>query len=120
MKQVLAVIGGLIAATVLIVAIAIGGQELGLWMEEKQTNRRTDIANDSLARQQALLDSTQDKYRTATDIDVQLSTATPEQAKPLRAQRKAVVSQFCDDYVLLTNNLTIPTNMASFASQECI
>lgn len=120
MKDILQGIGAVILVIAIFVGIAIGGQHLGLWMEEKATNKRTDIANDSLARQQAVLDNVQDKYRTAVDIDVQLSTATPEQAEVLSAQRKAVVVQFCDDFAILNpDKFTVPTNVANFAAQEC-
>lgn len=111
--------GVVIGAAVLVVAIAVGGWVGGWWLREEATNRTTAIANDSLARQSALVDSVLDRHRTALDIDVQLSTATPDQAAALHAQRTAVVNQFCDDYVQLTGRMTVPSSIDTFAAQEC-
>lgn len=114
-KTVFAVIGGLL----LTVLLAVGGWQLGWWMNESGTNRRARINNDSYARQSALVDDVLDKHRTALDIDVQLATATPAQAAPLRAQRIAVVAQFCDSFGQIKPTVTVPASVASFASQEC-
>ena len=113
---------GILAAlgvVILIVAIAIGGWQLKWWLAEETTNRTTGIANESLARQQARVDETLDKAATIADIDVQISLVTPEQATVLVAQRRAVVSQFCDAYGGLTDRLTVPTSVVTLSQQEC-
>lgn len=108
-----------LAGVVLAVAVAIGGWQLGWWMNEESVNRTARISNDSYARQSALVDDVLDKHRTALDIDVQITTATPEQASVLRAQRIAVVAQLCDSFGQIKTAVTVPTSVAAFASQEC-
>ena len=88
-------------------------------MEEETTNRRARIDNDSYARQSSLVEDVLDKHRTALDIDVQITTATPEQAAVLRAQRIAVVAQFCDAFGQINQTVTVAPTVAAFADQEC-
>lgn len=108
-----------IVGVLLLVGLAIGGWQLGWWMEQESTNRRTGIANESLARQQARVDEVLDTSRTIADIDVQLATVTEEQAAALSAQRQAVVNQFCDAYSGLTGRLTVPQSAITLNAQEC-
>jgi uncharacterized protein YgfB (UPF0149 family) len=115
LSAVLAVLLGIL----LLVLLAIGGWQLGWWMKEESTNRNTGIANESLARQQARVDEVLDKAETLADIDVQIALVTPEQAKPILAQRAAVVEQFCNAYGGLTGRLTVPASIDALASEEC-
>lgn len=115
----LSVVLGVLLAILLLALLAVGGWQLGWWLKEESTNRTTGIANESLARQQARLDEVLDKAETIADIDVQVVLVTPEQAKPILAQRAAVVEQFCDAYGGLTGRLTIPTSIDVLASEEC-
>lgn len=111
--------GAVLLGLLVVAALAVGGWKLGWWMQEESTNRRTSIANDSLARQQALVDEVTDKAADLRRIDVQVTTATPEQAAALNAQRAAIVDQFCSAYGGLTNRITVSASVAALASQEC-
>lgn len=115
----LGTLGAVLLGLLIIVGLAVGGWKLGWWMEEETTNRRTSIANDSLARQQALVDEVTDKAADLRRIDVQVTTATPEQSAALSAQRVAIVDQFCAAYGGLTDRITISASVAALASQEC-
>ena len=103
----------------LLVLVVFGGWQLGWWLSEESTNRRTGIANRSLARQSALSEEVLDKYRDARNIDVQLTEATPEQQTALRAQRVAIIDQLCDAYAQMTNRMTLSNNVETFVSEEC-
>ncbi len=107
-----------IGAILLVVVITVGGYLGGWWLNENAVNRQGRINNKSFARQNALREDALDKKRTALDIDVQLTQATPEQSQALRAQRVAVISQFCDDVAQMTG-AQIPDTIATFANQEC-
>jgi hypothetical protein len=108
-----------IGAALLTVLVVVGGYQLGWWLQEQGVNRTTGIANDSLARQQALVDTVLDKAETITDIDVQLTQVSPDQADVLEAQRIAVLDQFCNAYGGLTGRLTVPVSVDSLYMQEC-
>lgn len=108
--------GAVMAGLLVVAAVAAGGWQLGWWMERESTNRRTSIANDSLARQQALADEATDKAADLRRIDVQMTEA-PSAA--IRAQRVAVVDQFCAAYGGLTGRLTVPASVDALAAQEC-
>lgn len=110
--KVLAVLG----TVLLVAALAVGGWQLGWWLNEESTNRTTGIANDSLARQQALLEDATDKAADIRNIDVQLETA-PSDA--ISAQRVAIVDQFCQSYGGLTGRLQVPASVDALAAQEC-
>lgn len=109
-----------LVAVILIVGLAVGGWHLGWWLKEESTNRTTSIAEDSLARQQALIEDATDKAADIRRIDVQVATATPEQSKTLEAQRIAIVDQFCFSYGGLTGRLSVPASVDALAAQECI
>jgi len=111
--KVLAVLGTLL----LVAALAVAGWQLGWWMNEQSTNRTTGIANDSLARQQGLLEDATDKAADIRDIDVQLETTSSD---AIRAQRIAIVDQFCQSYGGLTGRLQVPASVDALAAQECI
>jgi aminoglycoside phosphotransferase (APT) family kinase protein len=106
-------------AALIVVALAVAVWKGGWWVERESTNKRTAIANDSLARQQSLLDESVDTLADIRAIDAQVQFATPEQAKPLRAQRAALVTKFCKAAGGFTTRLTIPDAVSGFASEEC-
>lgn len=110
---------GTIAAIIVIVAIIVGGYLGGWWLREDAINRDSAINNDSYARQTALQEELIDKYGTVADIDVQLTTATDEQAGPLRAQRTAVLNQFCLAYSQYTGTVSLPDTVYAYAEREC-
>lgn len=106
-------------ALLLILVAVVGAYQLGWWLEEDRVNREAEIDNDSYARQSALNDQVIDDYRTITDIDVQLSNASEEQAKPLRAQRQAILNEFCDNYAQLTGTTSLSDSILAYAEREC-
>jgi hypothetical protein len=112
-------VGAVVAVLALVVGIAIGGYHLNWWLAEDTTNRRTAVVNDSLSRQQALLDEAIDKVADVGRLDLLLATATPEQTTAIRAQRIAVVEQVCSAVGRLTGRLEVPTSVVTFTSQEC-
>lgn len=121
MREAATIAGAVALAFAIIIGVALGGQELGLWMEKKGTNRQTEIANDSLARQQAFVDDVTDKSADIADLDVEIARAGNESdlAARLRAQRGAVVGQFCTSYSGLTGRLTVSASVDALAAQEC-
>ena len=114
-KWALAVIGG----AVLLVGIVVGGWQLGWWASEEAVNRRAEINEQSFARQTALQEEVLTRYREVTKIDTQLTYANDEQAKALRAQRKALVVRLCDAEARMTGRVTIPADAQAFVQEEC-
>ncbi len=103
------------------IAVAIGGWLGGWWLNEDATNRRTGIANDSLARQQALVDEVTDKAADIADLDTEIAREPEgsDLADRLGAQRAAIIDQFCQSYGSLTGRLTYPASVDALAAQEC-
>lgn len=108
-----------VIATLAVAALLIGIWHLGWFVEERNVDRRAGINNQSYARQSALQEEVLDKYRTVTDIDVQLAQASEDDRAALAAQRAAVVDQFCDAYNQLTDSAVVSDRVQSFATQEC-
>lgn len=100
-------------------AVLVGLYQGGWWLKEDAVNRTSSINNDSYARQTALQEELIDKYRTVSDIDVQLTTATAEQEPALKAQRQAVLNQFCLAHAQFTNTTTIPDYVLDYADRNC-
>lgn len=107
-----------VAAAALLVAVVSVGYLGGWWLQKDATDRSGSITNRSFARQNALREDALDKQRTALDIDVQLNSATEEQKPALRAQRTAVVSQFCNDVSQMVAAQITPMQRG-FATEEC-
>lgn len=107
-----------ILGIIVIAALAVGGWQLGWWLKSETVNRNTAIANESLARQQALRTDVIHKYDDIMNIDVQIAQA-PEQAAVLNAQRKAEVTQLCDSYRQMTDRLNVDANIQTFTAKEC-
>lgn len=99
--------------------VVVGGYNLGWWLREDATNRSAEIRNDSFARQSALQAELIDLNRDIANINVQITTANPDQARVLGAQRQAIVVQFCDAYGQITDSVNIPQSVISLATQEC-
>lgn len=108
-----------LGSAIIIVAFAVGTYLLGWWVEEDTINRRSEINNDSYARQTALQEEMVDKYRTVSDIDVQIATATDEQVAPLKAQRQAVLNQLCLAHSQWTGTVSVPQHVTDYAERNC-
>lgn len=108
-KAVMAVVGGIIVVAILSVAV----WQLGWFVEEKNVDRRTQVDNNSIGRQQALTDAVLRNVTVIRDIDTQ------EQTPAVIAQRKAIVSATCSDYAKLTGSVTLDPSTESFLAQEC-
>lgn len=108
-----------IAVIVLVVGLAVGGYVGGWWLKADSTNRTTEIFNDSDQRQQALVNQAGDLVADINDIDVQITTATPETKAALQAQRKAVVTQFCETIGGVNDTVTVPATTSAAQAKEC-
>lgn len=108
-----------VLAILLLVGITIGGYQLGWWLNENAVNRTTSIANDSLARQQALAEKVSNTRDDITKLDVTISTASPDVVPQLKAQRVALVDDMCQAYGGLTGRITLSPSVISFATEAC-
>lgn len=100
---VFSVIGGL----VVIVALTIGGWQLGWWLKDETVNRNAQILQDSYGRQNALVEQTLDDIR-----EVEAGNLPPQQVI-------AITAQICDSAAKLTGTIQLPPSAASFVAREC-
>lgn len=115
-KKVMLAIGVLVVGALVVVGMYQGGW----WLKEDGVNRTSQINNDSYARQNALAGQVIDLHTQVTDLDVRAAgDVTDEQKTLILTQRAALVSDLCSKYDQSTGTTTLPTDIHSFAAQEC-
>lgn len=107
--KVAAVIGTVVA----VIILSIAAWQLDWFVKEKNTDRQTQVTNNSIGRQQAIQSAVLRQIATVRDIDTQ------EQTPEVIAQRKAIVTEICENAGMLTGSLTLPASAVEFTSQEC-
>jgi hypothetical protein len=100
-----------------IFALVFVGSEFGWWLDKRGETRRTDIIDQSPARQAAFRDEVLDLHGEIADLDVTIGTATEAQRPALEASRNALVERFCVRYSQLS--IEMPTGVINLANQEC-
>lgn len=106
-------IAAAIGAVVAVVVLSVAAWQLDWFVKEKNTDRQTQVTNNSIGRQQALQSAVLRQIATVRDIDTQ------EQTPAVIAQRKAIVTDICENAGMLTGSLTLPASAVEFTSQEC-
>lgn len=107
-----------LAVLAAIAGIAVGGWQLGWWLQQSAVNHQSHINRSSYEFQTTLREQMFKKITDVHDIDVQVAAATPDNAAPLRAQRTAIVQQVCD--LDLQVHGDIPTYLTQFVQKECV
>lgn len=108
-KGVVAFIGAIVVITIL----AVAAWQLDWFVEGKNVDRRTQVSNNSLNRQQALTSKVGRDIDTVRDIDTQ------EQTEAVIAQRESIVDTICENAGLLTGSVTLSASAERFIQQEC-
>lgn len=119
MKVVAWVIGGILVLLAL-AGIGIGMWHLGWFINKADTNKQSEIYNDSFQRQNALTATLSKNVSDVSAIDVQIAQSdSPDVKVTLKAQRKAVVSQACETAGKLSGTVTISASDKAFIAKEC-
>lgn len=116
MKAISGVVG-VLAGLIVLAAIAVGGWQLGWWLKGSAVNHTNHIVRSSYEFQQAQITDMDQLLTQIGGIDVQI-TQQPQNAGPLKSQRAALESQFCNDYQSVTA-IQIPSNLHAFAVEAC-
>lgn len=108
-----------VAVITLIVGVAIGGWQLGWWMNAYSVNRTAHIYQTSYGTQSAYAEELQRLIVQIDGVDVQIADpSTPaDEVSALQAQKLAMVNQGCD----LASKLTIAPapNVRQFITINC-
>lgn len=102
-----------IVGFILVVVLGIAAWQLGWFVEAKNVDRRTQVDNNSMGRQQALTSKVLRDISTVRTMDNQVPTPA------LKAQRIAIVEDICTNAGLLTGSVTMPASAESFINKEC-
>jgi hypothetical protein len=112
--------GAVLLLAALAAAVLVGLYQGGWWLREDGVNRTSRINNDSYARQEALADEIIDLHTQVADLEVTAAgDVTAEQKTLILTQRTALVRNLCASYDQSTGTTTLPTDIHSFAAQEC-
>jgi len=96
-----------IAALATTALLAIGGWQLGWWMQSESVNRNAQINQDSYGRQNALTEAV---LRGISQLeDPNLPTV----------QRTALVNEVCFNAARLTGTIDLPRSAYTFIALEC-
>lgn len=108
-----------VGVVILLALIVVGGYLGGWWLQKDTINRQNRIDRHSYEVQQTYREKVIDAANTVADIDVQIAdpSVTQEQKDALEAQRRAVVTQGCDNEQRISGER--PSQVAEFASKEC-
>lgn len=108
-----------VASLVVLVLLAIGAWYLGWFVKEKNVNKAGEVAQQSYSRQVGIAQQTSTLATSIATVDVQITTATPDQAAALRAQRTAMVTQLCDQAAQLNDTAQPSAAAVRLITQEC-
>lgn len=90
--------------TIALIAGALAGLFfLGWWMFEYRINREAEIRRDSFNFQVSAEEQVINLDAELARIDVQIATATDDQAAPLNAQREAIRLDLCSNFARINN-----------------
>lgn len=118
--KVVAWVCGSIVALVLVVGLGVGMWHLGWFINKADTNKQSEIYNDSFQRQNALTATLSKNVSDVSAIDVQIAQSdSPDVKVTLKAQRKAIVSQACETAGKLSGTVSIPASNEAFIAKEC-
>lgn len=96
-----------ILGLVLVVALIIGGWQLGWWLKKETVNRNAQINQGSYGRQVALVDDLTRKYAEVQNPNL------PEN------QKQAIVTEMCVDFGFLTGKVELNPNITNYLNTEC-
>jgi len=102
-----------LAALIIVGVLAVAAWQFGWFVEAKNTDRRTQVVDQSLGRQQALQGQVLRQIAEVRSIDTQ------EPTEANAAQRIAIVDSLCINAGMLTGSLTLPASAETFINQEC-
>ena len=94
-------------AIALVVGLAIGGWQLGWWMQAESVNRTAQISQDSYGRQNALTEAVLRGINQLEDPNLP------------SVQRTALVNEVCFNAARLTGAIQLPQSATTFIAQEC-
>lgn len=112
------IVGGLVAAVLLIGVLTFGGWEIGWWFKGQNVNRESHILRNSYANQQTLRDQITAQIGNVLSIGPQIAEE-PSAAPQLKAQRAAIVNIVCGDAVQVVGD-PLPSSQATFIKSNCL
>ena len=118
MKAVLIGVGAFVAVAALVV-LSVGIWKLNWFVAEKNADAAGQVAQHNYSRQTGLVSSIDNNAQTVAGIDVQITTATPDQATALRAQRHAIVGSICDAAANLNDTAQVSSSAQTLIAKEC-
>lgn len=105
--SVMATVLATIAGIMVVVLIIVGGYLGGWWLKKDIVNRDASINNGGYNRQSALVSSILDDIKEVEGPNVPAN------------QRRAIISQICDNAAQLTGAFTLGYNAQNFINKEC-
>lgn len=105
-----------VGVVALVVLLAIGAWHLGWFVKKADTNRESEVYQNSYGRQSALVQTVTDDVSEIADLDVTIATNPSPQ---LSAQRKALTDRVCSNAGLLTGTVPLSSSAAAFVAKEC-
>jgi hypothetical protein len=116
MRKALNITVAVVVVALLTAGLSIGAWQLGWFVEEKNTERRGRIDQETYQRQNALVEAMLDDVREVRSIDISAAEAPSPQ---LDAQRTAIVSQICDSAAKLNGTIDLDVSTQAFVTVEC-
>lgn len=110
-----------VAGLIVVVAVIVGGYQLGWWLTGNAVNRSAKINRQSYDVQQTYLEKARDDIALVRAIDVQIADKrNADDVDQLTAQRTATVTQTCDAISrLTTSGAGVDPDVQTFHDQEC-
>jgi len=116
MRRALNITVAVVVIAVLTAGLSLAAWQLGWFVEEKNTERRGHIDQETYQRQNSLVEAMLDDVREVRSLDV---SATEAPSPQLDAQRTAIVSQICDSAAKLNGTIDLDSSTAQFVAVEC-
>lgn len=97
--RVLAWVGGIVVAILVIAGIVVGGQQAGFWLQHNQTEFEAHNLRDSYGNQERLREDASEKAAEVAKIEAQISElpSGSETVAKLHAQAELIESIACHD-----------------------
>ena len=114
-KTIMAIIGGVLFIT----ALAVGGWQLGWWLNNSAANHQANITFNGLGAQSADIAAARSGISQLSSITTQIEDPTTPKSEvaSLVAQRAAITTQTCASAQNIT--ATVPNDIQTFIADDC-
>jgi hypothetical protein len=111
--------GAAVLVLAAIVALILGGKQLGWWLQAQDISHQTRNTQNSDSYQRSLVSDMTAKIGTVVNITIQMASVSGQQYADLHAQRLGVAREVCDDAARLSPQTVLGNGLPNWIATNC-